>query len=118
MTDHDKDDGPRSSKEEREELKEARFEMQFGKVLDDVPEPKVEAFEPALVRVFEPSEAELDELEARDAALDRVTAALVKIGVSEDDLELIFGVEKAETRKAKLPKREKINNGKRKVIAK
>ncbi|MGL5736380.1 MAG: hypothetical protein ACRCYS_16075 [Beijerinckiaceae bacterium] len=53
----------------------------------------------------DPTDDEIAEAELRDAALDRVAAALVNIGISEADAALAFGIEPAEIRKAKKPKR-------------
>jgi hypothetical protein len=57
----------------------------------------------------EPTDEEISDAAKRDAALDRITNVLVKIGIDEADLELALGIEPASVRKAKMPK--KGNNG-------
>lgn len=100
---------PKSEKIEREELKEIRRETEFSDTLKaeefKLEEPSVGVMEPVVI-----SDEDIADATARDEALDRVTAALLKVGISEDDLNLAFGVELSSVRKAKLPKRDNTNN--------
>lgn len=84
----------------------AEHKMPFA-VLEAVQEqkPVEETVGFAEMAVPEPTDEEIADAEKRDAALDRIAAALAGIGIDEADLELALGIEPASARKAKMPKR-------------
>lgn len=94
-----------------EEPLKHEHKMEFGliELLQTRMEDEVKGVESGISDLLpaDPTDDEIAEAELRDAALDRVAAALVKLGISEDDLNLAFGIEPASVRKAKKPKRDK-----------
>lgn len=89
----------------------AEHKMPFA-VLEAVQEqkPVEETVGFAEMRVPAQTDEEIADAKKRDAALDRITAALASIGIDEADLELALGIEPASVRKAKMPKREKLKS--------
>ena len=89
----------------------AEHKMPFA-VLEAVQEqkPVEETVGFAEMRVPAPTDEEIADAEKRDAALDRITAALASISIDGADLELALGIEPASVRKAKMPKREKLKS--------
>jgi hypothetical protein len=76
----------------------------------DHPKWKFEILAQVELPVQEPSNSEIAEFDVRDAAYDRVSTALIKLGITEADIELVLGIEPSTKRKAKKPK--KGNQGK------
>lgn len=101
-----------------EEPPKHEHKMEFGvlELLQTRMEDEIKDIESGIADLLpsEPTDDEIAEAELRDAALDRIAAALVKLGISEDDLNLAFGIEPAAVRKVKKPKKNNGNNGKAK----
>ncbi len=86
---------------------EHKMEFGFLEVIQLRIEDEVKGVESGFADLLspDPTDEEIADAELRDAALDRVAAAIVKLGISEADLELAFGIEPSEVRKAKKPKK-------------
>lgn len=100
-----------------EELPKHEHKMPFSvlELLESRIEDELKGVESGIADLLppDPTDVEIAEAELRDAALDRVAEALVKLGLAEADLQLAFGIEPAAVRKAKIPKKKAKSNGKK-----